>query len=114
MKAFGSADGMTRGWDVLHHAVAEAERFVRHVNNLAGGAELFVPHWLDHFGSIKEGSETHFVSEPYMIYPPRERDLAVPHHLARSTNCRLLVVPDSEWNPPGTIRLLFKRNEDEE
>ena len=46
-----------------------------------------------------------------MQYPPDPERLIVPNHLAIATDCRLLVLPESEWNPDGgTIRLLFKPN----
>ena len=110
LRAFGTSDGYTAGCHVLENAVASAEKWVRYLNDLVGGQPYFVPSWLDHWGSTVIDGNDCFVSEPYMKFPPDQRDLAVPHNFAVSTNCRLLILPQSAWNPPSTIRLLFKPN----
>lgn len=109
-RAFGTPGGNLAGVEALYHAVAESEKWVQGIREASGEPKLFVPHWLDHWGSTTIDGEVRFLSEPYLDWPPNRQDLAVPEHLAESTNCRLIVLPHSEWNPPRTIRLLFKPN----
>ena len=66
--------------------------------------------WLDHWGSTQHAGQTCFVSEPYQSFPPLPEHMATPHELAVATDCRLLILRESEWNPPATIRLLFVPN----
>ena len=106
LKAFGTTGGDTSGWHVLQHALRVLEREVR-----ADYPGRHIPHWLDHWGSTKIDGQVWFVCEPYAEWPPTAELLALPHRLALAVNARLLVLPESNWNPPHTIRLTFKPNE---
>jgi hypothetical protein len=103
LRAFGTERRCTLGRSVLRHALQEAERQL---------CVCSADRWLDHWGSTIVDGEVCFVSDPYLEYPPDPTVLAVPDHIACATNCRLLVTPDSAWNPPVTFRLLFKPNEE--
>jgi hypothetical protein len=110
LRAFGCDSGMTAGWYVLQRAIEESEKWLRQMDGYAGREPSVGCYWLDHYGSTTIDGEVCFVSEPYLPFPPDLNRLRVPDHLACSTNCRLLIFRDSAWNPPSTIRLLFKPN----
>lgn len=59
------------------------------------------PHFLDHWGSIKNGTE--FVSEPYL----RDDQLRAAMQFADAVGLQLHISAVSEWNPPSTVRLIF-------
>ena len=60
-----------------------------------------LPHFLDHWGSIKKGTE--FVSEPYLS----DDQLRSAIQFADAVGLQLHISAVSEWNPPSTVRLIF-------
>lgn len=63
------------------------------------------PGFLDHWGSIKKG--TKFVSEPYL----RDDQLRAAIQFADAVGLQLRISAVSEWNPPSTVRLVFRAPE---
>lgn len=61
------------------------------------------PHFLDHWGSAEKG--TVFISEPYLSHYMIHSAAA----FASAVGLQLDVSAVSEWNPPRTIRLTFRR-----
>jgi hypothetical protein len=105
--AFGHPSYLVDGHNVLLHASERAEQFEQRWREARGERFRSRP-WLDHWGSTTIDGEVCFVSEPYLTYPPAANELAVPQHIADATGCDLLVERESEWNPPSTIRLVFR------
>ncbi len=87
IRRFGTGRVSSSGWWALQHALKD-----------------YSQGWLDHCGSTVIDGETVFVSEPYL----NPNDVPEVRRFARDAGFTVEFCEASWWNPPYTIRIVFR------